>query len=214
MAKGFYHRNTSDILYRFIGHIIQRILVFLHLLLHFLSCHRHHNEKAQKYRRQAQKTQSPVKHKQQNQKTAGGCEGVRTVRELVRQIGFRSGAGFIDDFAQLTAAKMFRKSQGEFYDMVHGLQTQIGGNTESAQMGAHQPGDVHQYRNDRKHHCHPAVVGQILRTAEIRSDFQHFTHDLPDKIIRHECDQCADCGEDPGRIGQISVTSRNREQAR
>ena len=137
---------------------------------------------------------------------------LEAAEELVRQIGLCCCAGFIDDFAQLTAAKMFRKSQGEFYDMVHGLQTQIGGNTESAQMGAHQPGDVHQYRNDRKQHRHPAVVGQILRAAEIRSNFQHFTHDLPDKIIWHECNQCADCGEDPGRIGQISVTSRNHEQ--
>ena len=56
-------------------------------------------------------------------------------------------------------------------------------------------------------------IYDFAAAAEIRSDFQHFTHDLPDKIIWHERDQCADCGEDPGRIGQISVTSRNREQA-
>jgi len=36
--------------------------VFFHFFLHFLSGHRHHNQKAQHYRHKAQKSQPPVEH--------------------------------------------------------------------------------------------------------------------------------------------------------
>ena len=62
LPEGFYNGNPPYILYRFIGHIIESVLVFFHFFLHFLSGHRHHNQKAQHYRHKAQKSQPPVEH--------------------------------------------------------------------------------------------------------------------------------------------------------
>ena len=110
LAKGFYHRNPTDILYRFVGHIIQRILVFFHLFLHLLSGHCHHDQKSQHNRNKAQQSQSPVKCKQQHQKTTGGCNGIGSVGKLMSEIGFSGCAGFVDDLAQFSAAKTFGKT--------------------------------------------------------------------------------------------------------
>ena len=43
LPEGFHNGNPPHILHRFIGHVIEGILVFLHFFLHTLSGHRHHN---------------------------------------------------------------------------------------------------------------------------------------------------------------------------
>ena len=121
LPEGFYNGNPPYILYRFIGHIIESVLVFFHFFLHFLSGHRHHNQKAQHYRHKAQKSQPPVEHQQQNQKAAWRRNGIGTVGKLMRQIGFGGGAGFIDDLAQPAAAELLCKPQRQLYNMLHRL---------------------------------------------------------------------------------------------
>ena len=66
LPESFHNGNPPYILHRFIGHIIESVLVFFHFFLHFLSGHRHHNQKAQQNRHKAQKSQPPVEHQQQD----------------------------------------------------------------------------------------------------------------------------------------------------
>ena len=69
--------------------------------------------------------------------------------------------------------------------MFHRLQAQVGGDAKRSFVGTHQPSYIDQYRNDSKQHRHPAVMGQVLRMAEIRRDLQHFPDDFPDIVEGH-----------------------------
>ena len=50
------------------------------------------------------------------------------------QIGFRRRARFIDDLAQLAAAKAFCESQRQLYNVPHGLYPQICGDPKRAHV--------------------------------------------------------------------------------
>ena len=66
------------------------------------------------------------------------------------QIGFGSGAGFIDDLAEPATAELLCKTKGQLDDMFHRLQAQIGSDPKRSFVGTHEPSDVDQYRNDGK----------------------------------------------------------------
>ena len=213
LAKGFYHRNPTDILYRFIGHIIQRILVFFHLFLHLLSGHCHHDQKSQHNRNKAQQSQSPVKCEQQHQKTTGGCNGIGSVGKLMSEIGFGGCTGFVDDFAQFSAAKTLGKPKRQLNNMLHGLDTQVCGNTKCSQMGTHQPCYVDKHRYNRKQYCHPAITGQVLCLVKIRCHLQYFLDHFPDVIEWYQSNQGTDRRKHPGSIGQVLMAACNFQQA-
>ena len=131
----------------------------------------------------------------------------------MRQVGFGSCAGFIDDLTQPAAAKLLHLADRQPDDLFHHLQAQIGGNAKGTFVRAHQSPDVDQYRRYGKQHCHPAIAHQLLRTVKIRRDRQHFLHDLPDIVERHQCDERTDCRKHPGCVDQISVIACNLQQA-
>ena len=214
LPEGLDHRDAPHVFHRLIGHLVQRVLVFLHLPLHVRAGHRHHDQKAQQNRHDAQQPQTPVKDQQQHQQPAGRGQCVGTVGKLMGQVRLRRRAGLVDDFPQSAAAKALGKPQRQRYDVMHRLQAQIGGDAERPQVGAHQPRDIHQHRSDRKQHRHPAVVGQMPGAAKIRRDFQHFPDNQPDKIEGHKRDEGADGRKYPGRIAQVFVAARDIEQAR
>ena len=146
LAEGLHHRDASDILHRLVGHVVQGVLVLLHLLLHPCTGHPHHDEKAQGYRHQAQQPQPPVKDEEEHQQPARGGNGPCPVGKLVGQIGLCGSAGLVDDFPQLSAAEGLRQAQGKGDDVLHGLDTQVRGHPEGPHVGAHQPCNIHQHR--------------------------------------------------------------------
>ena len=104
LSKGFYHRNAPDILRRLTAHGIERILIFLHLLLHALPHHCHHTGETDQCRYHADEPDLPVKRKYQHQESYGCHRCDRLIRKVMGDIGFRSGRGIIDDPSDLAGS--------------------------------------------------------------------------------------------------------------
>ena len=207
------HGDAADVLHRLVGHVVQRVLVLLHLLLHARAGHAHQDRKGEHDGHEAQQPQPPVERKQQREQAAGRGDGPGAVGQLVRKVRLRGGAGFVDDLAQTAAPKGLRRAQGQLDDVPHRLDAQVRRDAEGAHVRAHQPGDVDQHRNPRKEHGQPAVAHEALRAGEIRRDGEHLLHDPPDENIGHQRDQGACGGEHPGRIAQVPVSACIAQQA-
>ena len=191
LPKGFHHRDSAHIFHRFVRHIIQRVLVFLHLLLHLFAGHFDHDQESENHRNNAQQTKPPVKEEEKPQQADRRGDGARLIRQLMRQICFGGGAGFVDDLSHFAAAEAVHKPERQRNDMVHGLTADIGRDAKRGNMGAHQTAYIHKQRQRRKQHRHPPVVRKILRQRKVRGDLQHLFDDHPDVHKRHQCHQCA-----------------------
>ena len=130
LPEGLDHRDAPDVLHGFVGHGLQGVPVLPHFFSHLLAGHGRHDEKRQHHRRKAQQPQPPVECQQQNQQPHRGCDGVILIGQLVGKIGLGGSGAFVDDLAQLAAAKSFGKAQRQHRQMLRHRQPQIGRHPE------------------------------------------------------------------------------------
>ena len=171
LPKGLDYWNTPHVFHRFVGHIPQCILVFVHLFFEPRSRHlRHHDHKAQCDRHQTEDPEPPVKGEEHKDKPHWSHISSYHVRQLMSQIGFRRSGAFIDCFSDLAASQTFHNAKRQGHDMVHHVLSQIGLHTKGCNMGAHQPGYVYQHGCHCRDQGHPAVIGKFCRLSKIRHD--------------------------------------------
>ena len=142
MTKCFHNRNTSHIFNRLIRHCRKRIAVLPHFFFHSLSRHCGHNSKSNGNRHQAQKSEPPIKNKQQC-KQSDRCRHCRIfIRQLMCKIGFGRRSGVVYNFAQLSAAETVGKADGQLCNMLGYVNTHICRNAKCRKVRAEQCADI------------------------------------------------------------------------
>ncbi len=76
--------------------------------------------------------------------------------------------------------------------MLHGLDTQVCGNTKCPKWEHISPANVDKHRQDSKQYCHPAIASQVLCLAKIWCHLQYFLDHFPDVIEWHQSNQGTD----------------------
>ena len=152
LAKVFTTESHGHI-YRFIGHIIQRILVFFHLFLHLapVIAIMIRNPSTTGTRLNNPQSQSNTNN---STKRPQGLQWHWLCQEADERDRFSVAA--LDSLTILRSfplPKLSSKPRGN-NNMLHGLDTQVCGNANAPKWEPHQPCYVDKHRYNRKQYCH------------------------------------------------------------